>query len=370
MIIYYSMILWVLLMWMINGSQKTIILPFADGYHNFSFTHIRTSVAIATFAYITFWIAIRTSFGDTYAYIITFKQTKTGFDEIINVILNQPKGVGFHLFSSIFKTYVSETYLIWSTFLAFISCGCVAYGFTRYSPNFFLSTLIYILSGSFAWAMNGVRQFICVTILFACTKLLLRKKWILLIGIVLALSTIHQTCLILLPIYFIVQQKPWSKMMIFSILFTCAFVCIPGIFTSAMATALQGSDYAGAVDKFGSGVNPIRTTFFSIPAVLAFYYRKQLAQHGNQLLNICINMSVITACLYCIGSVTSGILMGRLPIYCQLYSYILLPFIISICVPKNNRSLWNFCFIFLYFIFFTYQSAQYFYQSDLTGILK
>lgn len=36
-------------------------------------------------------------------------------------------------------------------------------------------------------------------------------------------------------------------------------------------------------------------------------------------------MSIVSASIYLVSMFTSGIFIGRLPIYCSLYSYVLLP---------------------------------------------
>ena len=76
----------------------------------------------------------------------------------------------------------------------------------------------------FSWMCNGIRQFLVVTILFALTKHLINGKWYIYIPVVLILSGItpifklfgwgtppwflcgiHQSALIMVPIYFIVR---------------------------------------------------------------------------------------------------------------------------------------------------------------------
>lgn len=365
MIIYYSIILWFLLMWFCYSASAAgrvhgkLSLEQQVGRVSWGFV-------IITFAYLTFWVGMRTAFVDTAAYIRMFEMHDIEHKSLIAILYESEKGYGFTFLTHLFKN-VCPYSQCWLMFLALLSCGCVMVTFKKYSPHFFLTSLIYILSCSFAWSMNGIRQYFCVTIIFACLPLIIKKRWILLTIVTFLLSTVHTSALIMLPVYFVVQSKPWSKMMIISILTTSSFVCFPGLFSSGMEAVLDGSDYEGLTERFGSGVNIIRVLFFSLPAVIAFLGRKKLSEQNNNVLDLCVNMSVLTACMYAIGSVTSGILMGRFPIYCQLFSYILIAYESKILFSRNSRILFVAAYIVLFSIFFKIQTAGFYYQSELTG---
>ena len=72
------------------------------------------------------------------------------------------------------------------------------------------------------------------------------------------------------------------------------------------------------------GTNIIRVLVYSIPAILSFIGRKWLNAENNQCINLCTNMSIISAAIYMVSAGTSGVFLGRLPIFTSLYSYILL----------------------------------------------
>lgn len=366
MIVYYSFIAWVLLMWLcFSRAGKPVCDPSLYGHKPVKLAS--TGVAVMTFAYMCFWIGMRTAFVDTAAYIASFDAFTPSWEYLADILEKREKGYGFAILMWIFKFLISDNPQAWLMFVALVCCGCVMYAFKRFSPFFFFTTLIYILSCSFSWAMNGIRQYLCVTVLFACAPLLIRKKWVPLILITLILSTIHQTCLIMLPIFFVAHTKPWSKWMLLSVAGTLTLCSWPGLIADSADVILQHSDYSNLSDSFGSGVNPIRTAFFSIPAILAIIYRKRLAALKSPIVDICINMSIITACLYCIGSVTSGIMMGRLPIYCQLYSYILVAYVMKEAFRPGIRQIAIASYLVLFYIFFMVQSQNFYYQSSFTG---
>ena len=68
-----------------------------------------------------------------------------------------------------------------------------------------------------------------------------------------------------------------------------------------------------------------------------------------------MNASMITMALYLVSMVTSGIYVGRLPIYTSLYGYMLLPWVIDQIFEKNSAILVKVLMIVCYLGFFYYQ---------------
>jgi hypothetical protein len=92
-----------------------------------------------------------------------------------------------------------------------------------------------------------------------------------------------------------------------------------------------------------------------MPAVFAFMGRKAIERTNNPLINLCTNMSLITAGLYLISVFTSGIFIGRLPIYASLYGYILLPWEINYMYKDSSRFMVYGLMILFYLVFYYYQ---------------
>jgi hypothetical protein len=96
---------------------------------------------------------------------------------------------------------------------------------------------------------------------------------------------------------------------------------------------LTDTQYEGAVgeviEQGDDGVNPIRVLVYCVPPILAFIGRKVISKDNDPIINLSVNMSVVTAALYLIAMTTSGVLIGRLPIYTSLFDFILLPYITS-----------------------------------------
>ena len=66
-------------------------------------------------------------------------------------------------------------------------------------------------------------------------------------------------------------------------------------------------------------------------------------------------MYIISMGLYLVSMVTSGIFIGRLPIYCSLYGYILLPWEIEHLIKPRSRGMVYIGMIGAYLLFYYYQ---------------
>ena len=90
---------------------------------------------------------------------------------------------------------------------------------------------------------------------------------------------------------------------------------------------------------------------YSIPTILSLFCRKKIAKSGDRVIQIACNMGIISTALYLVSMVTSGIFMGRLPIYCSLYANgILLPWEFKYVFGKNMKTLSIVCFLMFYYI--------------------
>ena len=65
---------------------------------------------------------------------------------------------------------------------------------------------------------------LAAAIIFTATKYLINGNWIKYFLIVLFASTFHQSALILIPIYFFVRYKAWSKATLLLLVFSVVIV--------------------------------------------------------------------------------------------------------------------------------------------------
>lgn len=305
--------------------------------------------------------ATRGNFVDTAGYRNEFLRSMPSvWSDLPSYIKTQTKDVGFSVLSALIKIIIGNNDILYFSIIAGVQIICVSCVYRKYSSNYILSVFLFVISTDYvAWTFNGIRQFLAVALIFAGTSLLLKKKYIPLILIILLASTIHQTALMMIPLIFIVQGKAWNKKTLLFISLVVIAVFFIGNFTTFLDNALSGTQYSAVVSDYqemkDDGTNPFRVLVYSVPAIISFFGRSKIRESNSNLINICTNMSIITTGLYLVSMVTSGIFLGRLPIYVSLYNYMLLPWEIENLFEEKIRPVIYFLLVVLYLIFYIYQ---------------
>ena len=359
MTVYWFMMAWVILFGILaQVSARKVCVGEYLGEEVYE-SRVHLFVAVVTFAVIVFFAGARSYVADTTAYIKMFNDYplfQNAHDVIFDSSAREP---GFRLFSILIKTYISDNYTVWLSIIAVISGICVMVPLYKYSCNFGVSAFLFMASCQFTWMFNGMRQFLVAAIIFSCTGLILKNKTLLYILIVCVLATIHKSAFILIPMYFIAQGEPWNKRTLIFIGCIVLAMLFTSKFTSLLTDVVEQTDYATSVNEFKAtddGTNPIRILVESIPIILAFIYRNKIKDKLTPIIKLSINMSLIASGLYIISKVaSSGVLLGRLPIYCSLYNLILLPWLLRNIFEKREKDLVYYIMIICYFAFFYYQ---------------
>lgn len=359
MTVYWFMMAWVIFFGILaQVSARKVCVGEYLGEEVYE-ARVHLFMAVVTFAVIVFFAGMRTTVGDTTAYIKMFDDYplfQNAHDVIFDSSAREP---GFRLFSTLVKTYISDNYTVWLSIIAVISGICVMIPLYKYSCNFGISAFLFMASCQFSWMFNGMRQFLVAAIIFSCTGLILKNKTLLYIIIVCILSTIHKSAFILIPMYFIAQGEPWNKRTMLFIACIVLAMLFTSKFTGLLTDVVEQTDYASSVNEFKAtddGTSVIRILVESIPVIMAFIYRDKIKDKLTPVIKLSINMSLIASGLYIISKVaSSGILLGRLPIYFSMYNLILLPWLLKNIFEKKEKDLIYYTMIVCYFAFFYYQ---------------
>lgn len=359
MTVYWFMMAWVILFGILaQVSARRVCVGEYLGEEVYE-PRVHLFVAIITFAIIIFFAGARTHVADTTTYINIFNEYplfQNAHDIIFDSSAREP---GFRLFSILIKTYISDNYTVWLSIIALISGICVMFPLYKYSCNFGVSAFLFMASCQFSWMFNGMRQFLVAAIIFSCTGLILKNKTLLYIIIVCILSTIHKSAFILIPMYFIAQGEPWNKRTLLFIGCIVLAMLFTSKFTNLLTDVVEQTDYASSVNEFKAtddGTSPIRILVESVPIILAFIYRNKIKDKLTPNIKLSINMSLIASGLYIISKIaSSGILLGRLPIYFSMYNLILLPWLLKNIFEDREKDLIYYIMILCYFGFFYYQ---------------
>ena len=302
------------------------------------------------------------SFGDTYPYIRMFENMPDSFEGLLKYLEDYPKDPGYTVFMWIVKILGFNWQFLFFL-VASIQISSLVYVYRKYSCNYFLSMLLFLIGTDyFSWMQNGIRQFIAVTIIFACTGWILEKKYVRTILVILFASLFHQSALLMIPVIFLVQGDALNiRMLAVFFLFLISVVFISA-FTGLLDSALQDTQYSTMVSDFtegtfsnDDGTNPLRVLVYSVPVVLAVVLRFRGVTSFLKIINLSINMSLLSVGFYLVSMFTSGIFIGRIPIYFSLYNYILIPWELKKLFVKRQYPLVVCLTICMYLVFSTYQ---------------
>lgn len=99
----------------------------------------------------------------------------------------------------------------WPQFILFfqaaVCCGLTLHFIYKHTKNTLMAVLGFMALGLFQFYLTGFRQSIAIALCLFSIEFAERKKPITFFGIVLAAITIHQTAIVFLPIYFLVNLK-------------------------------------------------------------------------------------------------------------------------------------------------------------------
>lgn len=296
--------------------------------------------------YPLFWF-VTTVFArsDMYAYWSGFSGSNETISQVFQNWNENDKGPGYSLLVAIMKSLGLNSFHQYRVTIALLHSIPLLFVYWKYSDDYVYSIFLFIASMSYdSWMMNGLRQFLAACMIFATIPLLLKKKYVFTLLIILAAMTIHKSAMVMIPLLILAHFKPWSKLTIVFMI-TFAIVLYFYIYNSDWLSdeTLQEDD----------GSNPIRILINLIPVVLAFVGRKQIALANNTLINMCVNISLVNVIMFAIASVTSGIMVGRLPGYTTIFNFLLFPYLLNrVFNEKKSKNLKFFItgFYVLYFI--------------------
>ena len=120
---------------------------------------------------------------------------------------------------------------------------------------------------------------------------------------------------------------------------------------------MRDTAYEGDIEflQNDDGTNILRVLFYSVPTIMAWFFRPYIEQEENPLINVCVNLSIVSTGFYIFSFFSSGILMGSIPIYFSLSNYILIPWLMEKVFDHDSAVLLKVIFIAVYSLFFIYQ---------------
>jgi transmembrane protein EpsG len=303
---------------------------------------------------------LRKNIGDTPFYMHTYK-----INDFTWELIQTQDDIGFGLLQMVLQRYSDDPQILIFT-TAVITNVLIIIGLYKYSRLFELSIYIYITGGLFLVTMNGIRQCLATAIIFTATKYLIEGNWFKYIFVVIIAALFHQSALILIPIYFLVRYKAWTKATLIILLVSAIIVLGFNQFSTILFSAIEDSQY-GVYSQFSEGgANSIRVVVFAIPLVIAFFGREKLREIYPDS-DVIVNMAIIGLSFMIISM--GNWIFARFNIYFELYQIILLSWIVKVFREKDQRLVY-YAILLCYFGYYFYESVinlNIIYRSNYLG---
>jgi transmembrane protein EpsG len=290
---------------------------------------------------------LRSNIGDTFFYKHAYIINNYSWDFILS-----GSDIGFGILQMFLKKISDDPQILIFT-TALITNILITFVLYKYSRIFELSIYVYITGGLFLVSMNGMRQVLSAAIIFTATKFLINGSWKRYILVVVIASFIHQSALILIPIYFLVRYKAWTKATFILLALSVVIVLGYNQFSSILFSAIEDTQYGHYSNFTEGGANIIRVLVDSVPIVIAYFGRDKLRQIFPNS-DYIVNMSIIGFVFMIIS--TQNWIFARFSIYFSLYELILVSWIVKVFREKDQRFVY-FCIIICYFFYHFYENV-------------
>lgn len=305
------------------------------------------------------WAGLRKDIGDTNAYVINFQNAPSSLPTLLSQLNADSKDPGFSVLMTLVKSIGITDYKVFFMLIAAFQMWCICHTFRKYSPNYWISMFLFVASTDYiSWMFNGMRQFLAATMIFGAFDLMVKKKHAAFALVVLLAAQIHGSAILMLPLAYLMHGPALNRKTMLMIAGTVMIIPFIDRFMPFLNDLLSDTQYSTTMtDEIwmaDDGTNPIRVLVYAVPSLVAIIGRRYVRQANDPIINLCVNASMITTAIYLVSMVTSGIYIGRLPIYTTLHGYIALPWLIDTIFEKSSARLIKLlmivCFLSFFFI--------------------
>lgn len=289
----------------------------------------------------TVFVALRKTIGDTYFYMHSFNLMPDYNPVEIEYFFT---GM-FGFFQNIIRNMTDDPqWLI--AFAAVFSIPVPLIILYKYCPRFEMAIFMFVAFSYLGGAMNGMRQYMAASIVLLGTRYLFSERktdFIKYAVLILLAYCMHNSAIIMLPIYFVVRRKAWKATSYLMVVGSMVAVVIFDAILPQFLSALEQTSYSNYSENgwFTSGTEGgsslIRVMFIAYPLIVAYLNRerlKMLGRVGDILANIVfVDVAIYMLALY-------NWIFARLAIYLAIYFIIFTVWVVNYAVKPKDRSLY------------------------------
>lgn len=320
-------------------------------------------IAIALVVPLVIWAGARTRLGDTGAYRIIFLNAPRSFMGLPAYLEVHKKDQGFIVLITALKSLGISSPSTFFMIIATVQMLCMVCVFRKYSPNYWLCIFLFVASTDYlSWMFNGMRQFIAATMLFAAFGLLVKGQFLRYCLVVLVVSRIHGSALLMIPLAYVMQGKAMNRKTLFLIAVIVMLMPFADRFMPMLTDVLSETQYndvtSNEIWANDDGTNALRVLVYSVPALVCFFGWRYIVNSNDRVMNLCVNGALMTMAMYLVSMVTSGVYIGRLPIYTTFYGYMAIPWVLERIFERRSCNLILLLLVLCYIVFYYYQLAM------------
>lgn len=307
---------------------------------------------ILPIVFFTVFVALRKTIGDTHFYMHSFNLMPDNNPIKIEYFFT---GM-FGFFQNIIRNMTDDPqWLI--AFAAVFSIPVSLIILYKYCPRFEMAIFMFVAFGYLGGAMNGMRQYMGASIVLLATRYLFSEKktdFIKYAVIILLAYCMHNSAIIMLPLYFVVRRRAWHISSYLMVLGSAVGVVIFDAILPSFLSALEQTDYANYAQNgwFTSGQEGgsslIRVMFIAYPLVIAYLNKERMKMLGR-IGDILVNIVFVDVAIYMIAMYNW--IFARLAIYLAIYFMIFVIWVVNYAVKPKDRSMFVFATIVVYFLY-------------------
>lgn len=307
---------------------------------------------ILPIVFFTVFVALRKTVGDTFYYMHSFNLMSDNNPVEIELFF----GSMFTFFQNIIRNLTDDPqWLI--VFSAVFSIPVPLIILYKYCPRFEMAIFMFVAFSYLGGAMNGMRQYMGASIVLLATRYLFSAKktdFIKYAVIIMLAYCMHNSAIIMLPLYFVVRRRAWQISSYLMVLGSAVGVVIFDTILPSFLSALEQTDYSNYAQNgwFTSGQEGgsslVRVMFIAYPIVIAYLNKERLKMLGR-IGDILVNIVFVDVAIYMIAMYNW--IFARLAIYLAIYFIIFVVWVVNYAVPPKDRSIFVFATVAVYLLY-------------------
>lgn len=244
------------------------------------------------------------------------------------------------------SSYLVDSPITMFTIAAFIFCTLFVTSIYKYTERFCYSMFLFVCSGTFLDAFNGVKQASAIAIIFFGLRFIKERQFVKYLITILIATLFHSTAILMILLYWLfdIKTTPFNIILIIiiSIVLASSYEWL-----FSLVEAITGKNVNLEYTYYITQVNVFRIAVACVPCVLIFFLNKEDRLKNSTL----CNMLIFNASLMCITS--SSAFLARIGMYST--AYVCIAFVglrDKITFEKDTKMLFDFVVIVAYLAYF------------------